>query len=80
MEEADEMDEITKKALLRRDIPHLRTMDNDYMDSPVSIITLLTAMDEIGANNQQIIAHDNSARISRSGFDNTTSYFTVVYW
>jgi len=80
LEKAYEMDEVTKKALLRRNIQQIRAMDNDYMDSPISIITLLYAMEEIGAENQQIIAHDNSARISRSGFDNTTSYFTVVYW
>lgn len=80
LEKADEMDEITKKALLKRDIQHIRTMNNDYMDSPVSIITLLCAMEEMGAENQRIIAHDNSARISRTSFDNTTSYFTVVYW
>jgi len=80
LKEADKKDEVTKKALLRRDIQQIRAMDNDYMDSPISIITLLYAMEEIGAENQQIIAHDNSARISGSSFDNTTSYFTIVYW
>ena len=74
------MDEITKTALLARDIQRIRTMDNDHMDSLASVITLIAAMNEIGAKNQQILDHNNSARITGSGFDCTTSYFTVIYW
>ncbi len=78
--EADEKDEITKQALKNRDINQISWMCNDYLDSPSSIVTFLTIMNEIGANNDAILAHDNSARISGRDKNNTTSYFTMVYW
>lgn len=80
VEKADEMDEITRKALLKRDIDRIRAMDNNYMDSPVSIITLLTVMDRLGAREQIILDHNNSARISATDPNSTTSYFTVIYY
>lgn len=80
VEEADKKDEFTKKVLLSRDILTISHMNNDYMDSPSSIITLITVMNNIGAKNAIILEHNNSARISGENRDYTTSYFTVVYW
>lgn len=80
VEKADEMDEITEKALLERDIDRIRAMDNDYMDSPVSIITLLTVMDRLSAGGQLILDHNNSARIKSADSNSTTSYFTAIYY
>lgn len=79
-EESDKKDEITKKILLERNIQGIRSMDNDYLDSPASIITLLSAMETLGASHQQILEHNNSARISGKNSDSTTSYFTWIYW
>jgi len=80
VEKADEMDEITQKALLERDIDRIRAMDNDHTDSPVSVITLLNVMDRLGAREQIILGHNNSARISATDPSSTTSYFTVIYY
>ena len=80
LEKADEKDEISKQALLKRDINQIRGMGNDYMDSKISIIALLLAMNELGADEQLILEHNNSARISGEALHSTTSYFTVVYW
>jgi len=55
-------------------------MNNDYMDSPASIIFLLTIMNEAGVENQIILNQSNSARILPGDSNSTTSYFTVAYF
>ncbi len=80
LEEANKMDAITKKALEERNIVQISYMDNDYMDSPGSIITLLAAMDEAEVYKQKMLGHSNSALITGNGNDYTTSYFTYVYF
>lgn len=79
LEEADKKDEITKVALTNRDIDQISLMNNDYLDSPASIIVLLTMMNEVGSKEQFILNHTNSARILEEYSKSTTSYFTIVY-
>ncbi|MGD9678509.1 MAG: AmmeMemoRadiSam system protein B [Vulcanibacillus sp.] len=78
--EADKKDLVTKEALLSRDINQISNMNNDYLDSPASIILLLTMMNEAGADNQIILNQSNSARILRGDSNSTTSYFVVTYY
>jgi MEMO1 family protein len=80
LEKANEMDEITRSALEDRNIQQINCMNNDFMDSPASIITLLAAMDEVKADNQKMLNHSNSAIIAENGYDYTTSYFTYIFY
>ena len=80
LEKSNEMDEITRRALEDRNIQQINCMNNDFMDSPASIITLLAAMDEVKAYNQKMLNHSNSAIIAGNGYDYTTSYFTYVFY
>ena len=76
---AYKMDDITLEAIKNNDIPAISRMSNDNMDSPPSIITLLGAMGEAGAAGPEAAGHSNSSDIAGSGYDNTTSYFTMFF-
>jgi len=77
-EKADMMDEITLKAIKAWDIGAISQMTNDNMDSPPSIMTLLTVMKDAGTDEFKLLGHDNSARIAKTYSDSTTSYFTGI--
>jgi len=76
---AYKMDDITLEAIKNNDIPAISRMSNDNMDSPPSIITLLGAMDEADTADPETAGHSNSSDITGSGYDNTTSYFTMFF-
>ena len=78
--EADRMDSVTKEVLLNRDIDHLNIMNDDYLDSPASIIFLLTIMNQANVSEQTILNQSNSARILPGDSSCTTSYFTIAYF
>lgn len=79
VDRADRMDEITLQALEGMDSEKISKMDNDNLDSPPSIITLLAAMEAMEAKDFKLLGHGNSSRITGSGADYTTSYFTAVF-
>ena len=76
---ADRMDEITLKAIEVRDTQALIRMSNDNIDSPPSILTLLSAMDGLGAEGPLVTGHSNSFIIAGGGADYTTSYYTMLF-
>ena len=76
---ADLMDEKTLEAILSNDISAISRMGNDHLDSPPSIVTLLSAMTELGAAAPEVTGHGNSSDITGNGFDYTTSYFTMLF-
>lgn len=78
--QADSEDRITVKALEKRDLQAISLMENDNLDSPPAAISLLTSMNKAGAASHLILDHNNSARILQTGADNTTSYFTIVFY
>ncbi len=77
--QADKMDEISLDAINSWDIDKLSKMGNDNLDSPPSIISLLSAMDTIGATDIEVTGHSNSSRITGGGYDYTTSYYTMFF-
>lgn len=78
-EKADKMDVITWEAIENRDLQKINRMTNDNLDSPPSMITLLTAMEKTGAVRLQLLEHSNSAKITGQSPENTTSYFTILF-
>jgi len=79
-EKANEIDEISIKAIKSRDINLIQSFNNDYIDSPPSIITLLSAMDTVGDASMEILDHSNSDRIAGTKSNETTSYFNIVFY
>ncbi len=79
-ERADEMDEITIKAIKERNFEALAKMGNDNLDSPPSIISLLEIMNRANKVNMKVVDHSNSSRIVGKHSDSTTSYFTLGFY
>jgi AmmeMemoRadiSam system protein B len=80
VEKADKMDEITLKAIEERDLKAISRMNNDNLDSPPGIITLLTIMNENSIKNMFLLEHNNSAKIARQNSSSTTGYFTMFFY
>lgn len=76
---ADEMDKITLDAIESWDFEGIRLMRNDNLDSVPSLLTLMTAMKAAGAENMEVTGHSNSSYIAGSGYEYTTSYFTMFF-
>lgn len=76
---ADEMDRITLDAVKSWDTGALRLMGSDNLDSVPSLLTLMTAMNEVQATDIEVTGHSNSSYISGSGYEYTTSYFTMFF-
>ena len=79
LEKADIMDSITLKAIEDMNLKEISQMGNDNLDSPPSIIALLTAMLKMDAESHTVLEHSNSDRISGIESGSTTSYFTMVF-
>lgn len=77
--EAEEKDRVTLDAILRHDLAAIRQMNNDYVDSPPSLILLMLLMERLGATGPEILAHTNSGILLGSDLMETTSYFTFAY-
>lgn len=76
---ADKMDEKTIAAIKAFDMDSISRMGNDNLDSPPSILVLLSAMKEMGADVLEVTGHDNSSDIAGKGADFTTSYYTAFF-
>lgn len=80
LEQAEKMDEISIKSIENRDLHLIYSFNNDYLDSPPSLIALLSALDVNGPSPMKILDHSNSDIIAGTRNDETTSYFTVVFY
>lgn len=78
-EKADEMDTISLKAIKERDIETISKMNNDYLDTPPTIITIIELTEMLEAEKLEIMGHSNSAIISGEYSESTTSYFTILF-
>ena len=58
----------------------LFSLNNDYLDSPPSIATLLMTMQTLGATKMELLYHTNSGQIQKNDSIETTSYFSVIYY
>lgn len=78
---ANQNDEITQGYIEKNNTDSLFKLDNRYLDSPASLVTLLTALSVSGPPHPQIINHLNSAQIlNQPNLPSTTSYFEIIYY
>lgn len=54
-------------------------LGHDYMDSPVSVASLLLVMRNIGMTNVNVLGHTNSAHITGQYGEPVTSYFSITF-
>lgn len=79
-DEAERMDEMSIKAIKEWDMLAVSRMDNDHLDSPPTVMTLLEVMKRERALGLKVIDNSNSSKIAGEYFDSTTSYFTILFY
>lgn len=78
--QAQEKDKITLQVMKDFDYRQLFLMNNDYLDSPPSIGTVLMVMQKLGTTNMDLLYHSNSGEIQKNDYIQTTSYFEIAYY
>ncbi|OGY20981.1 MAG: AmmeMemoRadiSam system protein B [Candidatus Woykebacteria bacterium GWB1_45_5] len=76
---AKEKDELTWQVMKNFDYRQLFTLNNDYLDNPPSIATLLMAMQKRGTTNFDLLYHTNSGELLKDSSISTTSYFSIDF-
>lgn len=79
-QQAQEKDAITLELMKSYNYERLLSLNNDYLDSPPAIVTLLMIMKSLGATEIEILHHTNSGEILKSNSTETTSYFSAFYF
>lgn len=73
-------DKITLEVMKNFDYKKLLTFNNDYLDSPPAIVTLLMVMQDLGKTNMDLLHHTNSGIMQKNDYVETTSYFSIAYY
>ncbi len=79
-EVAAQKDETTWKLIQEKDYRKILNLNNnDYLDTPPSLVAMLKTMEKIGAKNMKQLYHDNSGFIMHDMSMPTTSYFMLSF-
>lgn len=77
---AQDRDTLTLKVMKEYNYDKLYSMNNDFLDSPPSIGTLLMTMQKQNAKNFDIQFNTNSGKLQNNNTIPTTSYFSIFYY
>lgn len=78
--QAQEKDKITLELMRNFDYKQMLSLNNDYLDSPPSIATLLMTMQTLGTTKMELLYHTNSGEMQKNNSIETTSYFSIAYY
>jgi hypothetical protein len=76
---AESNDIVTLKLMDKLDFKSISKLNNDYVDSPPSIIFFLQTLKLLGFNNREVYYHTNSGELINDNTVETTSYFSIGY-
>ena len=76
--EAETNDRVTKQAIQDHDYKLLMHLNNDYLDSPPTLVTLLKLMEK-KQKSPVFIANTNSGSLLDNPSIETTSYFEIIF-
>lgn len=79
-QEAAAKDQETLEIMNSFDYRRLLTLNNEHLDSPASITTLLLTMQRLGKTNSEVLLHTNSGELLKDNFLSTTSYFSMIFY
>ena len=78
--QAEKNDEITKKAILEFDYEKIFSFNDDFVDSPITLATILKAAALAKLGRPEFVGHGNSAEmINADNVLSSTSYFTILF-
>lgn len=79
-QEAQEFDNQTINLISQKKYSQIIKLNNNYIDSPKSLLVLLKTLDKIGKNKLNILNHSNSAILLNDfSIPSTTSYFELGF-
>jgi MEMO1 family protein len=76
---AQKNDALTLELIRQRNVGQIWRLSNDYVDSPASLIAMLTIMDQVSAFEIDVWANTNSGFMLRKPYTETTSYFLIGF-
>lgn len=80
LSQADNFDQQTLNFIQQKDYSKIASLNNDYIDSPKSLIIFMKTLDTIGNNKLTILNHSNSAIINHDpNAFSTTSHFELAF-
>lgn len=79
LDNANKMDLISMDAIKNKDIKRIMTFNNDNLDSPNSVVTMLKMMDKAKLNGN-VLNNSNSELILKDNINETTSYITYLFY
>lgn len=78
--QAREKDEVTERVIRERDYDKLFGLNNDYLDSPATLATVLMTATDNKELDFEILGHTNSGEMQKNENIETTSYFTMAFY
>lgn len=78
--QAQEKDKTTFELMKSFNYDQLLSLNNDYLDSPPSIATLLMTMQDLNTTDMELLYHTNSGEMQKNDSIETTSYFSIAYY
>ncbi|MFC1711385.1 AmmeMemoRadiSam system protein B [Patescibacteria group bacterium] len=78
--QADENDIQTIKYIEDYNYQKLLSLNNDYLDSPAAIVAVLRIMKQIGKTNIKTLHHKNLQDLTTEDVNQTSSYYTLVFY
>lgn len=78
--EAERNDKVSLQAIEDRNYGKLLSFNNDYVDSPQSLVIFLKTLDRLGVGNLKVLHNTNSGKLIGENLSETTSYFGIVFW
>jgi MEMO1 family protein len=78
--QAQEKDRITLDLMKNFNYKQLLTLNNDYLDSPPSLVVLLKTMQAVNTTQMELLYNTNSGQIQKNDSIETTSYFSIAYY
>lgn len=79
-QKAQENDEITLRAIKDLDYQRIFKMNNDFLDSPPALVTLLMVMEKREIRKMDLLFHTNTGELQNNKYIPTTSYFSIAFY
>jgi MEMO1 family protein len=70
----------TLRAIKGFDYTLIRSLNNEYLDSPPSIIALMQIMNSLSSTNMEMLHNTNSGELAKDSYSPITSYFSFYYY
>jgi MEMO1 family protein len=78
--EAQAKDKITYALMQSGNYGKILNLNNEYLDSPASVVTLLMTVNTLGKTKVQELHHTDSGQLQKNNSIPTTSYFSLAFY